>query len=227
MPALLRARILSALFSSVLFFITAIPFPALSAPVRKADAARPESLDRKVIHDQYNEGNFDAVIGSLESFIKRNHSYLHDDSVFIAKHLAVVYSANPATREKGRYYMHRLLELLPSAKLVDMYVSEEIDRIFEKVREEYLTRQNSFGVDTSRIALPDRKAGNPSGGAAATAGSGDGARPGQARDPARKSGSKTGFWIAGGTAVVAAGLTAAYLIHASEEEPNLSYRVPR
>ena len=63
----------------------------------------------------------------------------------IAKHLAGVYSAHPATREKGRYYMHRLLELVPSAKLVDMYVSEEIDRIFDKVREEFLARQRSFG----------------------------------------------------------------------------------
>ena len=40
-----------------------------------------------------------------------------------AKHLAVVYTANPQTREKGKYFMRRLPALLPTAKLVDMYVS--------------------------------------------------------------------------------------------------------
>jgi hypothetical protein len=32
--------------------------------------------------------------------------------------LAVVDTASPKTREKGRYYMMRLLELVPSTKLV-------------------------------------------------------------------------------------------------------------
>ncbi len=115
-----------------------------------------DTLDQVRIHDLYNNGDFEPVITVLESFTRTHPSFSNSDSVFIAKHLAVVYSANPDTREKGKYYMFRLLELVPSAKLVDMFVSEEVDRIFDKVREEFLTRQHAFGVDTSRIDLPDR-----------------------------------------------------------------------
>jgi hypothetical protein len=126
-----------------------------SAAKSSADTAK-ETLDQGRIHDLYNNGDFDPVVTVIESFVQRNKTYSLADSIFIAKHLAVVYSANPATREKGKYYMFRLLELLPSAKLVDMYVSDEVDRIFDKVREEFMVRQHGFGVDTSRISLPGR-----------------------------------------------------------------------
>jgi hypothetical protein len=100
-----------------------------------------EALEKERVHADYNDGDFDAVASALESFMARNKTYAHDDSVFIAKHLAVVYTADPAKREKGKYYMYRLLDLVPSAKLIDMFVSDEIDRIFEKVREEYYVRK--------------------------------------------------------------------------------------
>lgn len=134
-----------------------------------------ESLDQAKIHAVYNNGDFEPVILVLEGFIKRNKTYSHSDSVFIAKHLAVMYSANPATRERGKYYMYRLLELLPSAKLVDMYVSEEVDRIFDRVREEFMARQRGFGVDTSRISLPGRP--RPGNGADSGSGSAPKAQP--------------------------------------------------
>lgn len=118
-----------------------------------------ESLDQKKIHALYNNGDFDPVIEVLEGFMKRNKTYAKSDSIFIAKHLAVVYTANPGTRERGKYYMYRLLELLPSAKLVDMFVSDEVDRIFDKVREEFMVRQKHFGVDTAGLALPERPRG--------------------------------------------------------------------
>ena len=132
--------------------------PTASAP---GIAPVKETLEQGRIHDLYNNGDFEPVISVLQSFISRNKTYSLSDSVFIAKHLAVVYSANPDTREKGKYYMFRLLELLPSAKLVDMYVSDEVDRIFDKVREEYMTRQHAFGVDTSRVTLPVRPGSRP------------------------------------------------------------------
>lgn len=174
----------------------------------QAPAAAPEVLDQKRIHYEYNEGNFDAVIADLERFMSRHKTYSHADSVFIAKHLAVVYSANTATREKGKYYMYRLLELLPSAKLVDMYVSDEIDRIFDKVREEFMTRQASFGVDTARVALPARPAR-------------DTAAPLPVDRPARprkEGGSlKPAMWIGGGVALATA--TAAFILMNRDLEP--------
>ena len=109
-----------------------IPVSGAGAGIQ-AQVTGMEPLDQKRIHALYNDGDFDAVVSALEAFVRRSGGYPRADSVFVAKHLAVVYSANPATREKGKYYMYQLLELLPSAKLVDMYVSDEIDRIFEKV----------------------------------------------------------------------------------------------
>ena len=127
-----------------------------AAPHNRDSNLTKESLDQNKIHALYNNGDFEPVISVLEDFMKRNKTYSHSDSLFIAKHLAVVFSANPATREKGKYYMFRLLELMPSAKIVDMFVSEEIDHIFEKVKEEFLVKQHAFGVDTSRVDLPER-----------------------------------------------------------------------
>ena len=150
--------------SILTFFCVMVPALHAAAPP-PAGAVKPalpasdtsgERLDQGRIHDLYNNGDFDPVVTVIESFISRNKTYKHEDSIFIAKHLAVVYSANPATREKGKYFMFRLLELLPSAKLVDMYVSDEVDRIFDKVREEYMVRQHGFGVDTTRLNLPKR-----------------------------------------------------------------------
>ena len=167
------------------------------------DMAR-QPLDQRKIHALYNEGDFDGVLAALESYRQRYPAYPRSDSVFLAKHLAVVYSANPATREKGKYYMNQLLELLPSAKLVDMYVSDEIDRIFEKVREEFMTRQPAFGVDTSRIALPQRpqarSVGNETPARSAPKPAGPEPKP---RAP-EKSSSHALLWIGAGTAVATA-----------------------
>ncbi len=201
-----------------------VPILMACSAASAAPASSSDRLDQKTIHAQYNEGNFEKVVAVLEGFMSTHPSYAFEDSVFIAKHLAVVYTANPDTREKGKYYMYRLLALLPSAKLVDMYVSDEIDRIFDKVREEFVTRQRGFGVDTARIALPGRDAG--------ANGKDAGKNSGQSAGPAvRKAGKKeshTGLWVAGGAAVALAGLSAVYFIHMGEEPASDKvYRVPK
>jgi hypothetical protein len=184
----------------------------------RAASCATSPLDQKRIHAQYNEGDFDGVVTALEGFKKRNPTCSRADSLFIAKHLAVVYSANPDTREKGKYYMNVLLELLPSAKLVDMYVSDEIDRIFEKVREEFLTRQAAFGVDTARIDAPQSAPRNSRNQVTSTI-------PTAKAKPDEKSGS-TLYWVAGGAAVAAAGV-AAYFLFSSEPPKDKIYRVPQ
>jgi hypothetical protein len=93
-------------------------------------------LNRIAIHYQYSDGDFPAVIRSIDAFTQRRKAWSRDDSLFIAKHLGVVYAANPDTRELGRYHMVRLLELEPAADLSDMYVSDEIHEVFQRVRKE-------------------------------------------------------------------------------------------
>jgi hypothetical protein len=48
--------------------------------------------------------------------------------------------------------MFRLLNLQPSAKLVDMFVSDEIDKTFEKTREEFLVLQRTQAKNPSSLA---------------------------------------------------------------------------
>lgn len=114
-----------------------------------------EELDQRVIHNLYSNSEFETVIDVLERFQKNNPNCSFSDSVFLAKHLAVIYCANSATRERGRFYMIRLLELVPNANLVDMFVSEEIDKIFEKARKEVFAKQHGFGLDSLTISISE------------------------------------------------------------------------
>ena len=193
--------------------------PAAAAPATVA--ANP--LDQRRIHADYNDGNFEKVVSALEGFMAARKTYSFQDSVFIAKHLAVVYTASPDTREKGKYYMYRLLFLLPSAKLIDMYVSDEIDRIFDKVREEFITRQRNFGADTARVAVPEKAPAGGRGKAPVPA-----ERPPVA-GPAGPKESHAGMWIAGGAAVAAAGLAMTYFFLQGDQPSanDRTYHVPK
>jgi hypothetical protein len=219
--------------SSLVLFLVASVFgaqtsPGAKAPPAAAPAAAPAPsgsvLDQKAIHNAYNEGDFDKVTKLIETFTKANKTYSRNDSIFIAKHLAVVYSANPQTREKGKYYMYRLLEMMPSAELVDMFVSDEIDRIFEKVRKEFVARQKGFGVDSTQISSPEK----PATGSAAHAEQAAAAQPAagpskeyqEAARPEKESfWKRKGMWVAGGVGLVTAG-TVIYFILASDDSPS-------
>jgi hypothetical protein len=173
------------------------------------------SVDQSAIHNAYNEGDFDAVIKLTDQFTNGKETFSRSDSVYVFKHLAVVFSANPKTREKGKFYMYRMLEMLPSAELVDMYVSDEVDRIFDKVRKEFKMRQKNFGVDTTLISLPEKGAAN--GASSAAPGSAPPAEP-----PKAASGEKRvdpiWFWVAGGAVVAGAGLAAILLMQPDAPE---------
>lgn len=224
------------------WMVTILCFWAATASLAAgpARAASPSGgkLDQARIHSDYNEGNFEKVVAALEGYMAAHKEYSFEDSVFIAKHLAVVYSANPDSREKGKYYMYRLLTLLPSAKLVDMYVSDEIDRIFDKVRDEFVSRQRGFGIDTARMAVPGKA---PTGSRGKDPGkdpgrdAGNDPGPRENGTPARAGSSAAdkkhaGLWIAGGATVAVAGLAAAYFLLQGEEQPQPSdhvYFVPK
>lgn len=119
------------------------PVPWVSAllallPMGAAAAGKP--LNQIAIHYQYNDGDFPAVISAIDTFTRAHKTYSRADSIFIARHLAVVYTANPDTREKGKYYMYQMLDLIPSGDLVDMYVSDEIEKIFSYVKREHVVK---------------------------------------------------------------------------------------
>lgn len=116
---------------------------ASAAPQSPAALSKPAVLDQSRIHSYYTDGEFDKVIKDLESFLKSRRACSHAESVFVAKHLSVVYAAHPGTRELGRYHMFRLLDLSPGADLLDMFVGDEVGGVFEKVGKEYALRNPS------------------------------------------------------------------------------------
>ena len=120
---------------------------ALAAPAKTAD-----TLDQKRIQTEYGDGNFETVIQILEDFRAKHAQTRALDSFYVAKYLGVVYASNPNSREKGKYWLYRMLQLDPTADLVDLYVGEEVDRTFEKVRQEFIVRRNYRGINDVRLA---------------------------------------------------------------------------
>ena len=113
------------------------------------------SLDQNTIHELYLEGEFATALSRISEFQTLTPSYSRSDSIFIAKYLAVMYSAEDETKEKGKYWMMRLLAFDPEAKLYDMYVSEGIREIFSWVRNEYFVKRRGIAPDTMMSKLVD------------------------------------------------------------------------
>ncbi|HLP40369.1 MAG TPA: hypothetical protein VK465_02575 [Fibrobacteria bacterium] len=136
-------------------FLAPAPASAQSSPPEEPAAAPSvparDSLDRSRIHAEYGDGNFEIVIQVLEEFRGTHKDIARVDSLFMAKYLGVVYASNPATREKGKYWLYRMLQMEPTSDLVDMYVGEQVDRTFEKVRQEFIVRRNYRGINDLKL----------------------------------------------------------------------------
>jgi hypothetical protein len=112
--------------------------PAKAAPAQgSAAASASPRVDSSRVHRLYLDGEFDAAIAILEDNLKETRQYRHEDSVFIFKHLGVMYAAQYETREKGKYYMHKLLSVEPTVRIMDMYASDMIYMIFKNIQEEF------------------------------------------------------------------------------------------
>ncbi|MEO7423607.1 MAG: hypothetical protein ABI036_00370, partial [Fibrobacteria bacterium] len=121
-------------------FLASKPVAAVSGAANPLDSISPSvpmpSLNQKAIHDEYMNGNFEAVLTRIETFRKNNPDHSREDSLFIARHLGVVLAADPRTVEAAKYWMHRTLMLSPEADLSGMYASEAIERMFREMKEE-------------------------------------------------------------------------------------------
>jgi hypothetical protein len=188
------------------------------ASAKSSPAAAPSSasesprLDSAQVHRLYLDGEFDAAIAILEENLKETRQYRHEDSVFIFKHLGVMYTAQYETREKGKYYMHKLLSVEPGARIMDMYASDMIYMIFKNIQEEY---------EQSRMyhSLKDRKdsrADSMSAGGSRSGADEAGKRPERAAQ-AKPEGGRKWLWTGVTVAAVAAGVGAYYIFSADPQ----------
>lgn len=159
-------------------------------------------VDSGTVHRLYLDGDFEEAIQILETNLKDSRQYRHNDSVFIFKHLGVMYAAQYDTREKGKYYMHRLLQVEPTANILDMYASDMIYMIFKNIKGEYEQNQMMFADQLQ--SKGEAGAGQGSGGQTAGAGA--------SKEPGKESGSKTWIWAGTAVVAVAAGLGAYMLL---------------
>lgn len=113
------------------------------------------NLNQSAISANYRNGDFDAIEKEIQAFQSRNKTCSKADSFFVAKYLGVIYAANPATREKAKYYMHTMLNLNVGATLTDMFVSEEIQKIFDGVRSEFVAARQTSGRPLNKNELAD------------------------------------------------------------------------
>lgn len=129
-----------AFLSRLLTPVIAALFCAFAAPTR-ASAAKPALVYKNptlnVLHGLYRDGEFDSLLQAMKAYPDRHPKMNFEDSLFLAKHYAVIFAATPATYERSRYYMRQMLEIDPHSDFVGMFATENVDRLFENVRKEY------------------------------------------------------------------------------------------
>jgi hypothetical protein len=95
------------------------------------------ALDSLRTKELYRDGEFETCTAQLEKILTHPQSLNLRERAFANKYLGVIYSANPATEEKGRYYMNQFIELRPNDNILDLYTSKKIKDIFNEVLAEY------------------------------------------------------------------------------------------
>lgn len=149
------------------------------------------TLDKSVISKAYFEGDFNRILPPLEAWrqgIADNKT--RDDSIFVFKYLSIIYAANPATKEKSKSFMFQLLTLAPTIEILDMYASDEIERMFHTVKKEFKER-NQY-VNTHDVLGKEKD-------------------PSAAKAPENRS-SKWVWWTAGGIGLAATAIGAYILL---------------
>lgn len=148
----MRLKILTLTVLIVLGITCGLRAEAVPAAIAAPKSASADTVDRNKVHSEYGDGNFESVVQILESFRSNHTQFRKVDSVFIAKYLGVIYASNPDSREKGKYWLYKMLQTEPASDLVDLYVGAEVERTFEKVRSEFIVRRNYRGINDTRLA---------------------------------------------------------------------------
>lgn len=194
-------------------------FPALlllslSAPANQpspVDDLPRSGLDSGLIRKYYRDGDFARAIPILENALGPQASLTHTDSVFVFKHLGVMYAASESTRERGKYCMQQLLLIEPTARVMDMYADDMLGMIYRDIQEEHAS---------SRAGLSRAEGPRP----------GDQA-PLEGEDPEPSPAGNTGkvgarrqayYWIGAVTTLAGVGV-AAYFLTRDQPEPRVSH----
>lgn len=187
--------------------------------------AAPAKLDTAAVHAIYTDGDFDEVISNLEPYLTQKLPMSRAESLFVFKHLGVIFSKDAASREKGKYCFRKLFDLNPEAQILDMYATDDIYAVFRTVRDEWAlshpeytssqTASSTNGSSTNNASI----ASNPAPMGSRPAGRDDRQSAG---NPGQKDEWK--MWsIAGGAALVTAGVATWFLISQPDEKTKTTF----
>ncbi len=166
-------------------------------------------LDMPSLSSAYAESEFAKVSEVLEAYDKHAAGKAtHEERVFTFKHLGVIYAADSATLPRAESYFNRLLNLAPNIELVDMYVSPKIQRVFQRVKDDFRAQaayKSKFDAFGNPHAADTRPPPVPS-----SAGSTDSPppprKPRLSKNASPPEKSRTWVWWAGGLLTVGAGV---------------------
>ena len=220
---LFQMRLFAGIILPIVLAICAQAAPRKSSvKAEKAESSvRDNGLDTARIHQAYLDGDFDLAIDMVEASRKHGGPFTHSDSVFIFKHLGVMYAARNETRELGKQNMMKLLQTEPSARIMDMYASDMIYMIFKNIQDEFEVYQSKL----------DRAKGHVQGSSTSSASNGNSGNSGKGRDGMEEWGAKppkgsqasqdkpgSKAWIGWtAAALAAAGGVTLYVLMAAEE----------
>ncbi len=187
-------------------------------------------LDKETIHKQYMNGDFDQVVNALEDYKRQKDSLTLDEQIFLYKYLGVIYSANPDTRQKGEAYLYSLLRLAPTATVLDMYIGDTVESIFNLVKERYRNTNSQSDRFTKADSLSKKEEeNNILTASSATAPKIEDPVSDQPKDTSlntkKKSKNTWMYWTAGGVGLTA--LIAGYVALSQDEEQAPNYVIKR
>jgi hypothetical protein len=168
-------------------------------------------LPSKQIETVYRNGDLDSVVIYIRMGRPKPMFLDKGDSVVAFKYLGIIYSADPKTREKGRYYFNQLLMKDPRASITELLPGENARMTFKEVREEFFELYPHLVPQGGLSAAPPAEEERTDTLVVALR-SGSGQRPAPAAQaqPARKR-NWTWAWITGGV-IVAGGAAAVALL---------------
>lgn len=178
---------------AMLLFIFAVAFgPVWAAGSATLKSTSNQGIDTSHVRKLYQNGDFEPAIAILEEALRSRQAPEHRDSVFIYKHLGVMYAANEHTRERGKYFMMQLLTIEPTARIMDMYASDMIYMIFRNIQEEFTM---NHGMPSTKNPSPSPGPDSPSN------------RNAPGSTPAKPGRGKTYAWVGAAAVAVGAGVT--------------------
>ncbi len=117
----------------IILLLMSLVWPGGAARGLKPDGG----LDRDKIKRMYYEAEFEPVRAALEDFLARRNAPSREDRIFAFKYLSVIYASSEDTRNRAESYMYQLLRLDPDIDLIDLYISENIESIFNTVKNRF------------------------------------------------------------------------------------------